>query len=262
MSTEQLVPARVAGLHLLARDLRRMRHYPTASLRIVFFPVFFVIVVTSTFGATAELAGFPASSLLDWVLPTGFVAAAAAAAAIPVFAMARDLEGGFFDRLLLSPVRPMGLLVGPVLAALIRAVVPFTIVLILGLLAGAHFPGGPAGLATALLAAEGSALCAVTFGLGLALRMRSVRRTMGPLQLINFCVLYISTAQVPLAFMNGWLRALAGINPMTQVLALGRQGFIGQVTWRQTWPGLVALTAGAALLMVFAVRGLNAVRRA
>jgi len=34
------------------------------------------------------------------------------------------------------------------------------------------------------------------------------------------------------------------------------------VTWPQTWPGLVVLTAGGCLLMAFAVRGLNRISRA
>lgn len=261
MSTEQLVPAHVVGGHLMARDLRRLRRYPTTSFRVLFFPVFFVVVVSGTFASGAKLPGFPARSLLDWILPIGFVAGAVAAATIPVFAMARDFESGFFDRLLLSPVDPKGLLVGPILAALIRALVPFAIVVALGLVAGVHLLGGAAGLATALVATEGIALCAVTWGMGLSLRLGSVRRTIGPLQLINFAVLYMSTAQVPLSLMSPWLRGVARLNPMTQVLALGRQGFLGPVTWDQTWPGLAVLGAGSALLTLYAVRGLSALRR-
>ncbi|MDQ6948632.1 MAG: ABC transporter permease [Actinomycetota bacterium] len=257
MSAECSVPARVVGYHLMARDLRRLLRYPTTSFRILFFPVFFVIVVSGTFASAAKLPGFPARSLLDWILPIGFVAGAVAAAGIPVFAMARDIESGFFDRLVLSSADPMGLLLGPILAALVRALVPFAIVVCLGLLAGVRLLGGPAGLVTALLAAEGTALCAVTSGVGLGLRLGSVRRTIGPIQIINFAVLYISTAQVPPSLMAPWLRAAARVNPMSQVLALARQGFLGPVTWGQTWPGLAVLCFGSALLMLFAVRGLS-----
>jgi len=256
------VAVRVAGASLLARDLRRMRQHPTTSLRLLFFPLLFVIVITGTFGSVTELPGFPTTRLLDWVLPTGFVAAAVSAATIPVFAMARDCESGFFDRLQLTPVHPLGLVMGAVVAGMIRAFIPFVIVLSLGLVVGVHLPGGAAGVVTALVAAEGIAVCAAAWGIGVALRIRSVRKTIGPVQLVNFLVLYISSAQVPLAFMNGWLKVAARLNPMTQVLALARQGFIGRVTWPQTWPGLVVLTAGGCLLMAFAVRGLNRISRA
>jgi len=39
------------------------------------------------------------------------------------------------------------------------------------------------------------------------------------------------------------------------VLTMSRQGFLGQVTWGDTWPGLVALAIGGALLALFAYRG-------
>jgi hypothetical protein len=44
---------------------------------------------------------------------------------------------------------------------------------------------------------------------------------------------------------------------MTNILALARQGFIGDVTWGQTWPGLIALAGAIAVLGLFAVRGLR-----
>jgi len=261
MSTDQLVPVRVAAGHLLARDLRRIRRYPTTTLRILCFPVFFIIVVTSTFGSAGDLSGFPTHSLLDWVLPTGFVAAAVSAATIAVFAVARDLESGFFDRLLLSPVRPMALVVAPLSAAVARALVPFTIVVALGLLAGVGLPGGLFGLVPALVAAEGSAFCAAAWGIGIAFRVASVRKTIGPVQLVNMSVLYLSTAQAPLLLLTGWLRFVARLNPMTQVLALGRQGFIGPVTWGHSWPGLLVLAVGGGLLSIFARRGLKRLLR-
>lgn len=250
-----------ATVSLLGRDLARARRYPASTLRTLLFPLFFVVVVSGTFGAAADLVGFPARSLLDWVLPTGMVAAATSAATIPVFAMARDRESGFFDRLLLGTTRPIEILLGPLLAGLTRAVIPFVIVLSLGLLAGVDVPGGVSAVGIAFVAAEASAFCAAAWGLGVALRRGSVRRTIQPVQLVNFLVLYMSTAQMPLAYLTGWLRWVAGINPMTHVLALGRQGFIGPVTWNESWPGLLVLVAGGALLLAFAVRSLTAITR-
>ena len=61
--------------------------------------------------------------------------------------------------------------------------------------------------------------------------------------------------------MTGWLHAIARVNPLTNVLRLGRQGFLGTVTWENTWGGLVALVVLSALTLWFAMRGLARLSR-
>ena len=57
-----------------------------------------------------------------------------------------------------------------------------------------------------------------------------------------------TTAYAPLALLSGWLQEVARYNPVTQVVEAARQGFVGDVTWDGTWPGLLALAGLAALL--------------
>ena len=71
-----------------------------------------------------------------------------------------------------------------------------------------------------------------------------------------FLSVFTSTAQMPLDLLTGWVHVVARFNPMTNVLALARQGFLGEVTWTTTWPGLVALAIGIGGLLLFAYRGM------
>jgi hypothetical protein len=41
------------------------------------------------------------------------------------------------------------------------------------------------------------------------------------------------------------------------VVEAARQGFIGSVTWDETWPGLLALAGLTALLVALALRGMQ-----
>ena len=67
--------------------------------------------------------------------------------------LARDIEQGWFDRLLVAPVpRPM-LVVGPILGAVTRSLVPATVVLVVGLAIGAELTGGIPGLIALYFAA-------------------------------------------------------------------------------------------------------------
>jgi ABC-type polysaccharide/polyol phosphate export permease len=72
-------------------------------------------------------------------------------------------------------------------------------------------------------------------------------RSMMLVQVVGFSSMFMSTGQVPLHFMEGWLRVVAGFNPMTDVLQFARQGFLGPLSWSTTWPG-----ASALLLLVLA----------
>jgi ABC-2 type transport system permease protein len=97
---------------------------------------------------------------------------------------------------------------------------------------------------------------ATGWGLGLAFRFRDMRAA-AVMQLGLFLAIFLSTAQVPLTVMQGWLHGVARLNPITNVLRLGRQGFLGHVTWHHTWGGLLAIAILSCLLLVFARRGLD-----
>ena len=70
-----------------------------------------------------------------------------------------------------------------------------------------------------------------------------------------------TTAYAPLALLTGWLHTVAKYNPVTQVVEAARQGFIGAVTWANTWPGLLALPrALVALFPRWRLRGMRRIR--
>jgi ABC-2 type transport system permease protein len=244
----------VAGA-LAVRSLMMIRRVPAVVLPTLVFPIVIVIAFSGAYGAIARLPGFPVDAMIDWVLPMSIVQGAAFAGVNAGLGLIRDLEGGFFDRLRLAPTSRASLVAGPVLGAVGRAVVPLVVVLGVGVLAGARLRGGALSVAVLTVASLGSAVMAAGWATGLAFRIRSMRAA--PLMQVGiFTTVFMSTAQVPLSVMTGWLKSVARVNPMTYVLQLARQGFVGDVTWGHTWPGLLALGGGVLLLMTFAVRGL------
>jgi hypothetical protein len=44
---------------------------------------------------------------------------------------------------------------------------------------------------------------------------------------------------------------------MTNILRFARQGFIGDVTWHDTWPGVLAIVVSSLALGALALRGLR-----
>ncbi len=247
----------VVGI-LARRSLILIPRVPATFIPSLIFPIFTVVAFSGAFGAVADLPGFPTETMVDWMLPMAIVQGASFSGVTVGFGVARDFEQGFFDRLRLAPVSPMALVVGPMLAAVVRAFIPFCLVLAAGLAVGANLRGGLPGLLVLFVAAEGVAVVAAGWAVGLALRFKTMK--IGALMQVGvFVTVFLSTANVPLEFLTGWLHTVARFNPMTNVLALSRQGFIDEVTWAGTWPGLVALGAGLVVLTTFAFRGLRSI---
>jgi ABC-2 type transport system permease protein len=150
----------------------------------------------------------------------------------------------------------VALLVGPILSGLVRCTVTLAVVLTFGVLLGADITAGIVGLLCLWVASMGVATIATGWALGLVYRVPNQRA--GPiLQIGIFFTTFLSTGNVPLVAQTGWVEHIARVNPLTNILALARQGFLGEVTWAATWPGLVAIAGSLAVLWTFAATGLR-----
>ena len=231
---------------------------PSTFFPSLMMPVFLTISFAGAFSGIVLLAGFPAEKAIDWFVPMTALQGAAFAGITTGMGTARDMENGFYDRFLLSPAPRMALLLGPLIAAVLRAFIPLAILLLLALVGGANFRDGWLGVATLVIAGLGFALAAGAWAVGLALRFKT-QQIVPLMQSGTFLIVFLSTAQMPLELLGGWLHAVARVNPMTYILELARQGFLGQVAWSTTWPGLLALAGLVGVLGAFAARGMQKV---
>lgn len=247
---------RSVSLALARRSIVNIRRLPSAFVPSLVMPIFLTLAFSGAFAAVTGLPGFPTDDSLNWFVPLAALQGAAFGGLGIAFAAIRDLENGFHDRLLMAPTARLALLVGPLLAGTVRALLPVILVCTVGSLGGMRLPGGWLGFVTLGIAAAGIGLAAGGWGMGLAYRFRSMSAA-ALMQVGVFFTIFLSTAQVPLSVMSGWLHAVARVNPMTKVFALARQGFLGEVTWAATWPGLLALAGFGLLAFWFAARGLR-----
>jgi ABC-2 type transport system permease protein len=240
------------------RSLKLIPRLPSTFIPSLVMPIFFVVSFAGAFSGLVRLPGFPADKIIDWFIPMATLQGGMFAGITTGMGVARDLENGFYDRLLASPASRAALLAGPLLASVLRGVIPLTMLTAIAVFAGAHFSGGVATIGSLAVAVLGVALAGGAWSLGLALRFKTMQVT--PLiQSGAFLTVFLSTAQMPMDLLTGWLHAVARFNPMSNVLALARQGFLGDITWAGTWPGLVSLTGLIAVLVLFAARGMQKV---
>lgn len=240
---------------LAARGLQAIRRMPSAFIPAMMMPIFQTIAFSGTFFAITKIPGFPTDRSVNWFMPLGCLMGSGFSGVALGFSAIRDLESGFFDRLRMAPTPRSSLILGPLLACWARVMIVITVVLIVGFGLGARLVGGPLGIVTLYVACLGLSTIAAGWGLGLAYRFKDMRGA-ALMQLTLFNALFLTDAQSPLNLMTGWLHTLARINPLTNVIRLARQGWLGDVTWANTWGGLVAIVVLASLTLWFAYRGL------
>jgi ABC-2 type transport system permease protein len=239
---------------LVRRAANEIVRVPGAAIPAVLAPTIFFLGLTAVFGSLTLLPGFDVETYQSFIIPISLLQGAGFTGAATGVNLARDIEQGWFDRLLASPAPRPVLLAGLVLSASLRCLVPAALVLAVGFALGVQWPG-VVGLALALLATMGWATVAACWGATLALKYRS--QSAAPLmQATMLTAVLTTTAYAPQDLLTGWLQTVARYNPVTEIVETARQGFLGGVTWADTWPGLVALAGLLALLAALALRGM------
>ena len=238
------------------RGMRRIKSRPVLIIPTIVMPVVLVVSFTGAFSSLTRIEGYGTSNIYNWMAPYGALQGAVFAGLGSVGSSADDLEQGFFDRLLLTPGSRFPLLVGTVGYSACRALIPTTAVFLFSLAFGMTVPGGLPAVISLYIATSLLAVVFCLIGLIILYKLKTQRSLM-LMQVIAFGALFISVGQVPQSFMDGWLKVAARYNPITNVLELSRQGFLGDVAWSTTWPGLLALVIMILVSGALAWRGLK-----
>ncbi|HMJ37562.1 MAG TPA: ABC transporter permease [Baekduia sp.] len=242
---------------LVVRALNEITRVPGAALPGVLAPTIFLIGMSGVFGEAARLPGFDATDFRTFVVPVGLLQGAAFTGAATGVNLARDIERGWFDRLMVCPAPRTTILLGIVASAALRALLPATFLLVVAFALGTDFPGVGA-LALDVVLVMGLATAVAFYSVLVALRFRT-QQAAPLMQAVGFIAVLFTTAYAPKELLAGWLRAIATVNPVTFVLEGVRQGFTGGVTWGDTWPALLAVFGLLAVLGGLATRRLGRV---
>ncbi len=239
-------------LGLAGRNLLLVRRVPSVFIPSFVMPLFILVATAGAFHGIGALPQFAGQSYLAFTIPMALMMGAGFAGINSGMTLARDLEGGFFDRLQSSPAPRMALVLGPMLAAQARSLVTTTVVFLAGMVGGVLPPGVAPTLLIyvfALLFAAGASFWAI----GVALRTRTIQAA-PIMQLVVFLSVFMSVAYVPRDALHGWLGAIAMWNPVTYILDAARSAELtGTLIWSETWPGLVGLAGLLAVLGAFAL---------
>jgi ABC-2 type transport system permease protein len=133
-------------------------------------------------------------------------------------ALVTDIQSGYFDRLLVSPVNRYSLLLGLMVADLALVVALCVPVLLLGFVLGVGFATGPMGVLAFLLLSGFWGLAFTGFPYAIALRTGNPAAVNSSF-ILFFPLAFLTTTFLPQEALTGWLATVADYNPVTYLLA-------------------------------------------
>ena len=227
------------------RALRRVPRELETVVPPVFIALFFFVVNIGTLQHLTEsnIKGFEIKSFM---LPTAVLLGVTGVSRAGSLVL--DIQDGYLDRLLLTPVRRLAILVGHMAADVAIACTLMVPITALALALGVDFRSGPLGVAFFFLLGCAWSLAFAGFGYAIALKTGNPAAVNSSF-LLFFPFLFMTSSYAPRSQLSGWLGAVAAWNPVTYVLeglrSLVTQGW----AWGHLGEAVLAIAAVAAVSM-------------
>ena len=239
---------------IAGRALRAIPRDTAAVIPPVFIALFFFVVNIGTLQRLTErnISGFDFKAFM---MATAILLGVTGISRAP--ALVLDVENGYFDRLLLTPVRRLAILLGHMVADVAVACALTVPIVVLGFALGVRFATGPLGVLLFVLLASLWSLAFAGFGYAIALKTGNPAAVNSAF-LLFFPFLFLTSSYVPRSQLTGWLNTVAAWNPVTYLLAGLRSLTMRGWQWTQLGEALVAIGVVAVISMTLcfgALRG-------
>lgn len=224
------------------RALRAIPRELESVIPALIIPLFFFAVNVGSLSDVSKFAGVV--DFKAFQLPVAIVFAVTGVSRAS--ALVTDIQSGYFDRLLISPVRRTALLLGLMVADFALVIALSIPVVILGALLGVKFVTGFAGIVVFLLVSGLWGLAFTGFPYAIALKTGSPGAVNSSF-LLFFPFSFLTTSFLPLEVLSGWLKTVAKFNPVTYLLeGLRSLIYVG-------WDGEVLLKTGTAIAIILII---------
>jgi ABC-2 type transport system permease protein len=243
-ATRAPVRARRAGfvsdlLSVAGRAIRSVAREPEFVAPAIIIPLFFFFVNTAALEnlTTAVAPGFDYEA---FVVPACIIFGVTGISRAGVVVI--DIQSGYLDRLLLTPVRRLTLLLGMMVADIVLVSALTIPVVVVAMFAGVEFVTGVPGLLAFVGLSTAWGLAFTGFPYAIALKTGNPAAVNSSF-LLFFPFAFLTTSFVPREALSGWMDTVAGWNPVTYLLE-GMRSLIS-VGWEWDVLGQAALAIAA-----------------
>jgi ABC-2 type transport system permease protein len=200
---------------IASRALRSIGREPEFVLPAIVIPLFFFFVNSGALTSLTE-ANAPGFDYKAFIVPACIIFGVTGISRAGV--LVTDVQDGYFDRLLLTPVRRLALLLGMMVADVVLVSALALPVIVVGMIAGVGLETGFLGLLGLLVLSALWGLAFTGFPYAIALKTGNPA-AVNTSFLLFFPFAFLTTSFVPREALSGWMDTAAGWNPVTYVLA-------------------------------------------
>ncbi len=235
---------------MITRSIRRSLRDPEAFFTALMLPVVLMLLFVYVFGGAFDTG----TTYVDYVVPGLIVLCAGFGAGTTAVAVATDMSNGIVDRFRSMPIASSSVLVGHIVASLVRNLIATVLVIGVGLAIGWRPSASPLDwlAATAVIVLLVLAMSWLSAAVGLLARSPEAANSF---TIVLMFIPYVSTAFVPAQTMPSWLGWVAEHQPFTPIVETMRGLWMGSTSTgasvgHEAW---VAVAWCIGLLLVSAV---------
>ena len=203
---------------LAQRSVVRTLRQPAMVVPSLVFPLMLLSINSSGLETTTKLPGFPTDSYFQFALAIPFVQGALFSANSAGTNVASDIESGFLNRLALTPLRRVSLMLGQLTGILALGLIQALTFVVVGLAFGDGIAAGVGGVVVLVLLSLTISLAFGGIGAFVALRAGNGEAVQGVFPLF-FAALFLSSMALPRNLIEiDWFRTVATWNPVSYML--------------------------------------------
>lgn len=235
---------------LIGRNVKHITRNPEMLIQAVSLPLVLLLLFRFMFGGAISVPGM---AYIDYLLPGLVVVSIGFNSTTTVVGVASDLTQGLVERFRSMPMVGPAVLVGHVVAGVLRSLISLVVMVAVGLAIGFR----PAGDVLGWLGAIGLLALFATGVFWLATLLGSIAKTVegaGGLGMILVFIPYASSALVPTASMPSAMRVVVDNQPVTVLIDAVRGLMNGTELGSTGWLALAWWVGITALAAYFAVR--------
>lgn len=239
------------------RRLSALLRNPAVLIMSLAQPMIWLFLFGELFKKVVELPGFGAQSYLDYIVPGVVIMNAVSLNSFAGMATMDEIERGTLNRFLVTPVRRSAIANAGVVEQALSTAFQSLVIILLGWAAGAHYPGGAAGLAVLVAASVLIGVVLASLSNTLALLVRDRNTIIGLNVMLLLPLTFLSSAFMPKDLMPSWIRHVSAGNPVSWALDAARATLTTDPDWTSAalnGASLLALTVATVSLAIVSFR--------
>jgi ABC-2 type transport system permease protein len=244
--------------YIFVRYLKKLVRNPILLFFSLFQPIIFLVLFTQLLTRISNFPGIlpPGVSYLEFATAGILLQNAFGSALQSGTSIVLDIDSGFLQKMLVTPVKRPAILLGRLTSDAFRVVIQSAIILGLAYALGAFVTTGVVGILLVFFTIAFFGLAWSGISLAIGMKTRSSETVFAIGGFLTFPLLFLSTALFPLSFMPDWVKSVSMFNPISYAVDAIRALMINGYDWGtvlSAWGviGLVAVVTLGATLYLF-----------